>query len=349
MMEAATVVDENIQVSHDDADTLQEKKEFKRKANRLANVPLSLIVKSDSALRGVQRQTEAYQMLLQSVRQRGVLNSITLREEKDPVTGVVHYVLIDGLQRFTAATDAGLVEIPANIVSMDDAELLEAQLITNLQKIQTKPAEVSKHLLRILSRNPFMTQQQLAERVCQSLTWVMDRLALDNLAEGIKPLVNNGKIHLTNAYSLARLPPEEQAQYVDDAMTESPKTFVPKIKDRVKALKEAKRTGQDAEKVGFKPVPFLQKLSTLKEELEKKNVAEQLVSKYGITNPVEAFQLALNWVLHLDPASIEEQQKEYEAREAKKKADKERITAERRANKEKEAQEAKADIMKSFA
>ena len=348
-MEAATVADENLKVSHDDAATVAEKTEFKRKANRLANVPLSLIVKSESALRGVQRQTEAYQLLLQSVRQRGVLNSVTLREEKDPVTGVVHYVLIDGLQRFTAAGDAGLLEIPANIVSMDDAELLEAQLITNLQKIQTKPAEVSKHLLRILSRNPFMTQQQLAERVCQSLGWVMDRLALDNLHEEIKPLVNGGQIHLTNAYSLARLPVEEQAQYVDDAMTEAPKTFVPKIKDRIKELKEAKRTGKDAEKIGFKAVPFIQKMSTLKEELEKAETAEILVTKHGITNPIEAFKLAIKWVLHLDPTSVEEQEKEYNAREAKKKADRERITAERRANKEREAQEAKADIMKSFA
>jgi ParB/RepB/Spo0J family partition protein len=342
------VEEQEIVVSQEDAETQSEKQAFTRKASRLDNIPLSLIVKSDSALRGVQRQTEPYQLLLQSVKQRGVLNSITVREEKDPITGTIKYMLIDGLQRLTAATDAGLPNIPCNIVSMDDAELLEAQLITNLQKIQTKPAEVSKHLLRMLARNPFLTKAQLAERVCQSATWVDERLALNDLVEGAKDLVNNGQIHLTNAYMLAKLPVEEQAAFVDDAMTESPKTFVPKMKERIKQLKEAARTGKDASEIGFTPVMHLQKMSVIKEELEKGAIAEALVEKLGVTNPVDAFKLALKWALNYDPVSQEEQKKLHEEREAKKKADKERIAAERKQQKEAKAAEAKADIVSAL-
>lgn len=341
----AAMLEQDVVVTHDDDATLNEKREFAKRATRLAEIPLSLIQKSESALRGVQRQSEAYLNLFASVKQRGVLNSITVREEKDPVTGVIHYMLIDGLQRFTAATDAGLQTIPANIVAMDDAELLEAQLITNLQKIQTKPAEVSKHLLRILARNPYMTKQQLAERVCQSLTWVDERLSLSNLLEPIKELVNNGRIHLTNAYILSKLPQEEQVQFVDDAQTETPKTFVPRIKDRIKALKEARRTGTDAEKQTFQPSMHLQRLGDIKSEIENRSIASTLVKKHNVTDPVDAFTLGLKWALNYDPDSQERQIQEYKAREEKKEAERARIKAERDEKKAREAQEAKASIL----
>lgn len=312
-------------------------------------IPTSQIRKSDVALRGVQRQTEKYLLLLDSVKKKGVLNSITVREQLDPTTGTKFYGLIDGLQRYTAACDAGLPEIPANVVTMDDAEVLEAQLVTNLNRIETKPADVSKHLLRILSRNPFMTKSQLAERVSQSLTWVEQRLGLADLRKEIQELVNTGKIHLTNAYALSKIDESEQMSHVEAAMSESPKTFVPRMKQRVKELRDAAKSGADSSTVGFQPVQYMQKVGDVKKELEEGcPIGKVLLKKHNVTDPVEAFKLAVEWLLHFDPDSKEEQRRDYDAKAKKREEEKERLKAEREAKKQADAAATAESINKGW-
>lgn len=323
---------------------------FRERARSTSYIPVSRIRKSDVALRGVQRQSEKYQLLLDSVKKRGVLNSILVREQKDPETGTVFYGLVDGLQRFTAATDAGLEKIPANIVDMDDAEVLETQLITNLNRIETKPADVSKHLLRILSRNPFMTKSNLAERVSQSLTWVEQRLGLSDLKEDIKVLVNEGKIHLTNAYALSKIDEEEQGQHVEAAMTESPKTFVPRMKQRAKEIKDAHKSGKDAGQAAFSPVQFMQKVGDVKKEVESGYpMGLALCKKHGLDETaLEGWKLALLWSLHFDEDSKEEQKREHDRKKAERDAEKARVKEQREKEKQQRAAQEAASITKGW-
>jgi|2_EtaG_2_1085320.scaffolds.fasta_scaffold00029_108 ParB/RepB/Spo0J family partition protein len=300
-------------------------------------IPLGLIEKSEISLRDVDRQREEYQLLVNSIRERGVLQPILVRELDS--LGVTKYGLIDGLQRFTASTDAGRFEIPAFVVSMDDGELLEAQIITNATRVVTRPAEYSRHLLRILSRNPFMTVTQLAQKVCQSKTWVEQRLSLNKLQDGIQELVDAGKIHLTNAYALSKLPEEEQAEHVDAAQTEQPQTFVPRMKARVKEIRDAKKAGKDAAPAEFQPAMHLRKITVLKEEFEA--VAEgsgailALVTDGGLTSPSDIVSLALAWTLNFDEASQQAQREADIVRKQKKKDEVER--------KKKEREDAKQD------
>lgn len=347
----SALLDEALEATPTDPSARAEQEAFTAKASRMEMIPTSLIRKSDVALRGVQRQTEKYQLLLQSVKTKGILNSITVREQIDPTTGTKFYGLIDGLQRFTAAGDAGLTEVPCHVVNMDDAEILEAQLIGNLQRIDTRPADVSKHLLRVLARNPFMTKNQLAERVCQSTAWVEQRLALDNLLDEIKELVNVGKIHLTNAYALSQIDQEEQKNYVERAMTESPKTFVPSMKQRKKELRDAKKSGTDASKAEFTPVMYMQKVGDVKKEVENgAPTVNALLQKSGLTSPdaLEGARLALAWVLHYDAESKAEQKREHDQKEAERAAQKEKLKAEREAKKQQDAAEAAANIEKGW-
>jgi ParB/RepB/Spo0J family partition protein len=333
----------NADAAGNDEAAQEEKLVFTRAASKPQTISLALIRKSDVALRGVQRQTEGYQLLVDSVKKRGVYNSITVREQKDPSTGAIFYALVDGLQRFTAATDAGLTEIPANVVSMDDAEVLEAQLITNLQKIQTKPADISKHLLRILARNPFMTKMQLAERCSQSLTWVEQRLGLANLSKEIQELVNQGKIHLTNAYALSKLDEANQKEFVEASMTESPKTFVPRMKARLKEVRDANKTGRDSSTAEFQPVQHLQKAGDVKKEMETAATGEALIKKYGL--PEAAIE---GWILHFDEDSKAEQKRDWDRRKAERDAEKEKMKKEREAEKERKAAAALEDVSRGF-
>lgn len=298
---------------------------FRRKANRVDNIPLSLIDVSDVALRGVQRQTEEFTNLVDSIRNRGVMNSIVVREHVN-AAGVTRYQLIDGLQRFTASGDAGLLTIPANIVNVDDGEVLEIQLITNLNRVTTKPADQCKHLFRMLSRNPNLTKSMLAERVSQSLAWVDARLSLKNLHETLIADVNEGTINLSNAIALTKFPKELQLEHADDARKELPKSFVPRMKNLFKQIKEAKKTGQDAKTSEFEPAQFLQKASVIKAELENPEHCRALIADAGLpAESIAAAKLAIAWVLNFDPQSQAEQKRNHEVREAEKAAEKARI------------------------
>jgi ParB family chromosome partitioning protein len=315
-------------------------------------IPVGLIVKSEIALRDADTSSESFQLLLNSIKKKGVLNSILVREIEED--GVKKYGLIDGLQRYTCAQAAGMHEIPANVVEMDDAELLEAQIITNMNRVITKPAELSRHLLRILSRNPLMTKADLATRCCQSKTWIEQRLSLNKLDEQIQELVDQGQIHLTNAYALSKLPTEEQTEHVDAAMTEAPKLFVPRMNDRAKEIRDAKNKGRDAGPAVFKPQQHLQKIADVKSEFaaivegEGDSQLLEVLTNEGVTitdDIKEAVGLALAWALHFDTASKEAQETKYAEKKEKEKEAKELRKKEREAAREKAAAEAKQSIL----
>src|SRR3954469_21290947 len=100
----------------------------------LANIPLSRIRENPVALRPVDKTSEEYKGLVDSVRRNGILNPISVREvpNPDPNDKEPLYSVVDGLHRFTAAGDAGLESIPAQIVTKTDADVLEAQIVANI-------------------------------------------------------------------------------------------------------------------------------------------------------------------------------------------------------------------------
>lgn len=304
-------------------------------------VDISMVRENPIAIRGVNRKNEKYLGLVDSMRVRGFMGAITARERIDPETKKPYFELIDGLHRFCAAKDAGLTKIKLDIQNLNDEQVLEAQLMANIHKIETRPHEYSKQLERILVRNPLMTELELANRLGKSLAWIRERLGLISIEnEEIQTLVNEGRITLTNAYNLAKLPPNEQADWVDRAMTLPPNEFVPQVAARAKEIKDAKRKGRAAAPAEFQPIAFLRKISELKTELETKQSAKSLIKETAISDPVEAFNLGIKWCLNLDPLSIVAQRIEWDARlqkreEAKKKAKEERA-------RKKEAEAAKA-------
>jgi hypothetical protein len=200
--------------------------------------------------------------------------------------------------------------------------------------------------------NPLLTKSELAERICQSSTYIDQRLSLVKLRDSIQALVNDGKIHLTNAYALAKLPPEEQDKFVEQAIADGPKIFVPLIKGRVKELRDAKRAGQDAQPVSFKPVQYLQKLNDVKSELEAlsgeagSSKIATLIQTLGIDDVLVAAQVAIAWVLHYDEESKAEQARRDEIKKAKMKDRMAQLKTEREAKKAEMAQAVAADLTK---
>lgn len=310
---------------------------------KLKNIKLEDITENPVALRAVDRQNEAFQGLVDSIREKGVLNPILVREMKNEETGETYYGLIDGLQRFSASRDAGRDTIPAKITSMDDAEVLEAQIITNIHRIETKPIQYTTQLIRILAGNPTMSVADLAKKLAKSSTWLNERLGLVKLVPNVAKLVDDGKINLSNAYALAKLPEDEQASFVDRAITMPPQEFLPQANNRVRELKDAKRQGRDPNAAVFTPMPHLQKLVDIKSELDNPVIIGALISSHGITTPLEAAKMAVAWVLHMDPASQQAAHADHEARVAQQKAEKDKRRADAQAKRAEAAAAAQVD------
>lgn len=308
--------------------------------SKLLEVEISQVVGNEVALRTVKKETEEYKGLVDSIRTRGFIGAISVREVKLP-DGKLAYEIIDGMHRFNAARDAGCQTIKVDVQNLGQEEILEAQIVMNIHKVETKPVEYSKQLIRLMSLNPLLTEAALASKLGKSGTWVKERL---NLANGIKnekiiALVDEGKITLANAYALAKLPEDVQPEYVDRALTLSPAEFMPLAAERNKQIKEERRKGRTGEEVKFSPVAFMQSLKDVKEEAEKGKIAKAIVTELKVVDPVVAFQMGVKWCLHLDPKSVDAQKAKFDEMQKQTEENKKRRSAERAAEKAKKAEE----------
>jgi len=308
-------------------------------ADTLQTFKVNDIKESKAALRQVDTTSEEFAQLVESIRTRGILNPVSVRFVKDEETGEQYPMLIDGLHRLTGAREAGLEEIPAQVKECaSEKDALALQAIGNLHRIDTKPHEYAKQIQRMMAHDPLMTKKDVATLVNKSETWVDQRLGLNNLVEEIGKVVDEGKIKLANAYALSKLDEEEQPAWVEKAMTEAPGEFVPKCLDRKKEMDKAKREGRKTRAPEFKPTPRCQKMGDLKQEHEDHKVAKKLLKAHGVTKALDAFNLAIAWVLHLDPDNVAAAKAKWDEDQEKAKKKREEATAKRA---EKKAENAK--------
>jgi len=286
-------------------------------ANRtVGNINIGQIRQNAVALRDVDKEKIEYQEMLDSVRKRGILMPILVREYKNPENAnEILYGLIDGLQRYNCALDAGLKTVPAQIVTMDQAEIEETQIIANCQRIETRPIEYARQIERLFERNPTLSVQELSGRLSKSEGWVYKVLGMNrNLHDDIKPLVDDRKITGSNAYELSKLPKDEQADWIERSMTMDPGEFTAAVANRVKAIREARRKGRAEAPAVFEPVAHQRKWTEIKEEYEKNGFGPALVQRAGVKTPEEGFKLAIAWICHMDPDSQNQQRADNDAR-----------------------------------
>ncbi len=303
--------------------------------SHLKEIPLNQVRESKVALRPVNRNTEKYLQLVDSIKRVGVMNPISVSESIDPETQETYFAVVDGLHRFTASLDAGRDTIPAKVMPVDETELLGAQIMANIIKIETKPAQYSAQLVKMLALKPLMTITELAGQLSQSTQWVQQRLSLHGLPDPIKELIDSGKVPLTNAYALAKLKDNDEiANFLERAQTLEPEVFVQQVNNRVKELNEARRQGRKARGEEFVPTAHCQAMGDMKKEMETPSEVAMILKAAGLSDPthLQAARKALEWVLHLDQFSLDKARAEWEAQRAareenRKKRDKERAEA----------------------
>lgn len=134
--------------------------------------------------------------LVASIRSKGVLQPLLLRP-----TGKNIYEIIAGERRWRAAKEAGLVSVPAVVMPCTDEEALQMGLIENLQRDDLGPMEEAESLIKLIE-NYGKTQEQVANALGKSRSYVANILRLNGLPDSVKTMLRKGDLSAGHARSL---------------------------------------------------------------------------------------------------------------------------------------------------
>lgn len=146
---------------------------------------------------------EAINALAKSVKEKGILQPILVRKQNDK------YEIIAGERRYRAAIQAGLIEVPVIEKAMADNEALEIALIENIVRQDLTPLEEAKGFEQLMQEFAY-TQEKLSEVVGKSRSYIANTLRLLNLPDGVKSLLNQGKLTAGHARCLIGLQDAEE-------------------------------------------------------------------------------------------------------------------------------------------
>ncbi len=141
--------------------------------------------------------------LSNSIRQFGVMQPISVRRINDE-----YYEVIAGERRIRAAKIAGLTEIPALIIEVNDKDSAVLALIENLQRENLNYIEEAEGYYNLIN-DYALTQEEVAKQVGKSQSTIANKLRLLKLSAEIKKLLLENSLSERHARALLKLPTEE--------------------------------------------------------------------------------------------------------------------------------------------
>ncbi len=175
------------------------------------------------------RMDEDMDLLVQSVKERGVIVPITLREKEDG-----RYELVSGHRRKKACELAGFDTIRAEIRDLTRDEAIILMVESNLQRSMILPSEKAysyKMRLEAMKRLPGRpakensvpvgpnfgerSNRQLSDEVGDSTTQIKRYIRLTELIPPLLDLVDDGRIGMRPAVELSYLSKESQTELAE--------------------------------------------------------------------------------------------------------------------------------------
>lgn len=181
----------------------------------------------------------ALQELSQSIKQHGVFTPILVKKS------IRGYDLIAGERRLRASKLAGMSDIPAIIVDLNDQEMMEIALLENIQRENLNGIEEAKAYEQLIQRLNY-TQEQLANRVGKSREHITNTLRLLKLPEDVQEYVVQKKLSMGHVRALIGLKDENMIrkiakQAIDQGLS------VRKVEQLVKDLQHKKEPEKQLE------------------------------------------------------------------------------------------------------
>ena len=171
------------------------------------------------------RMDEDMDQLVQSVKDRGVITPITVRQKEDG-----RYEIVSGHRRVKACELAGLETVRAEIKELTRDEAIILMVDSNLQRSVIRPSERAfSYKMRLeamkrqgqrtdLTSGPVgqkLSRDLLSEQVNDSARQIQRYIRLTELIRPLLDQVDEGRIALRPAVELSYLTPDEQELLVD--------------------------------------------------------------------------------------------------------------------------------------
>lgn len=231
-------------------------------------IPLALIEPNAEQPR---TQLGNIEELAASVREKGVLEPILVRQ-----IGPNKYQIISGERRYRAATLAGLDEIPAIELDVDDKEQLEIALIENIQRKDLTPFEEAEGLY-ILQQKFGYTHERISQVIGKSRTTVTETLLINDIPDRIRAMCREAGISNKSVLvQVARAGSEEAMEQVVRKFAAGEMSRED-LRKQTAAKAEPKKSGRPKNYVFAlkdKALPFTLNLSFKKPNVEKREVVE---------------------------------------------------------------------------
>ena len=173
----------------------------------------------------------ALQELSDSIRELGIVQPITLRDQGDGT-----YLIIAGERRWRASQMAGLTCVPAYVRTVDDENMMEMALIENIQREDLNALEISlayQHLMEQYN----LTQERLSERVGKNRSTITNYLRLLKLPATIQMGLKDRRLEMGHARALLSIgDPKLQIRVYNEIVSQG--LSVHKVEEMVKELTE---------------------------------------------------------------------------------------------------------------
>lgn len=141
--------------------------------------------------------------LCDSIKTYGVLQPINVRKISRDT-----YELVSGERRLRASVMAGLTEIPAIEVDIDDNDSAVIALIENLQREDLSYMEEAEGYNNLISEHNF-TQEELAQKIGKSQSTIANKIRLLKLSPMVKKILADNNLTERHARSLLKLHDEQ--------------------------------------------------------------------------------------------------------------------------------------------
>ncbi|MEJ2668466.1 MAG: ParB/RepB/Spo0J family partition protein [Deinococcales bacterium] len=239
--------------------------------------------------------------LTASVRDKGVLEPIIVRKAADG------YELVAGERRTRAAQMAGLAEVPAIVVEIDDREALEVSIMENLQREDLNAVEETDAVITLLELNLELSRTQVLHLLQEMYneergrspasafsdrqkhvagamfrrlgrftpsSFVSNRVPILDFPDTLLTAVRGGQLAFTKAQALARLEDEDGrdallAEAIDGELSLS------QIKRRITELRREQGTRPRSQVDGMLELAATSKRMLTRAHLERLGSAER--------------------------------------------------------------------------
>ena len=145
----------------------------------------------------------ALEELCESIKEYGVIQPINVRK-----ISINHYELVAGERRLRAATMAGLKEIPAIIINVNDNDSAVMALIENLQREDLSYMEEAEGYNNLINDHGF-TQEELAQKIGKSQSTIANKIRLLRLPPMVKKMLSDNSLTERHARALLKLHDEQ--------------------------------------------------------------------------------------------------------------------------------------------